>query len=627
MTCASALHLEMPDSCQSGHYYEPTAMTCQSCPANASLVTSADVTQNIDGSPLKEVQCMKCARGFRAENNVCVKCESCVCTKSQIVVRGICVPKSYINNRPKYEENSLHPLALLDVVKHEYSCTQNDFRACRTLASECVKNFYSTDLAGPCRLWIQSKIPTPKGLPLLTVQSSLTDKYPGETNLPRGKDSLIIAAAVYTSQGGVLFLKDPSQQVSPCYLPINIQIGRDFTVERDKNSQGSLKLYISIEANYATKSQLSNTIVTTLKVIHVMPEAGVHRGLEIWGGVLGSVLALYAMVQWRGTVRRGGLYISIVPLLAGSIADTLYFATLFSTLHALAAEAGTLGLTLPLSRVEEYLIKALIYSAVSLKAFKVAWINIKQCRSDIFFLDWSEYNPPFKDACTMDKPGNWRAVTLSREWSRMQTMRRVSTGHTVILALLILHLLRPWQSYLPPSLGYKWAVATIAWWSSYTTFLLARLAWDRLVASPVKSLPKICTNVDLGETETRQALLSRFLAAFFERALDGLSWVASELTILERLLDVELTTREAGNTSILLYDPANNTPSCFAVTWWGEEWNLSTFDAMVFGSVFIALNDALLAALITVILCQAMKILRRLFGNKNQRDKTEIDFY
>lgn len=42
-------------------------------------------------------------------------------------------------------------------------------------------------------------------------------------------------------------------------------------------------------------------------------------------------------------------------------------ATLFSTLHALAAEAGTLGLTLPLSRAEEYIIKALLCSAVSLK--------------------------------------------------------------------------------------------------------------------------------------------------------------------------------------------------------------------------------------------------------------------
>lgn len=77
----------------------------------------------MDGSPLKEVQCIKCARGFRAEGNVCVRCEACVCTKSQIVVRGTCVPKSYVSNRPKYEENSLHPLALLDVVKQEYLCT------------------------------------------------------------------------------------------------------------------------------------------------------------------------------------------------------------------------------------------------------------------------------------------------------------------------------------------------------------------------------------------------------------------------------------------------------------------------------------------------------------------------
>lgn len=39
----------------------------------------------------------------------------------------------------------------------------------------------------------------------------------------------------------------------------------------------------------------------------------------------------------------------------------------------------------------------------------------------------------------MDKSSSWRAVTLAREWSRMQTMRKVSPGHTVTLALLILH--------------------------------------------------------------------------------------------------------------------------------------------------------------------------------------------
>lgn len=68
------------------------------------------------------MQCVKCARGYKAVNNVCTKCEACTCNKNQIIVRGICIPKNYVNARPKYEEGSLHPLALLDVVKHEYLC-------------------------------------------------------------------------------------------------------------------------------------------------------------------------------------------------------------------------------------------------------------------------------------------------------------------------------------------------------------------------------------------------------------------------------------------------------------------------------------------------------------------------
>uniref|UniRef100_A0A2H1WW50 SFRICE_028223 n=1 Tax=Spodoptera frugiperda TaxID=7108 RepID=A0A2H1WW50_SPOFR len=214
----------MPGSCQQGYYYEPSALGCVTCPVNASMVPSADgfgcscaehsvpvgigrckpcnatevvsadgytcvprrcqnvsgriacrkcpndyitVTQNIDGSPLKEVQCVKCARGFKPVNNVCARCESCTCAKNQIIVRGICIPKTYVNSRPKYEENSLHPLALLDVVKHEYLCMQNNLRSCHTLANECVRNFYSTDAAGPCRLWIQPKLITPKDMPVI----------------------------------------------------------------------------------------------------------------------------------------------------------------------------------------------------------------------------------------------------------------------------------------------------------------------------------------------------------------------------------------------------------------------------------------------------------------------------
>ncbi|XP_026743890.1 meckelin-like [Trichoplusia ni] len=385
------------------------------------------------------------------------------------------------------------------------------------------------------------------------------------------------------------------------------------------------------------------------------------------------------MVQWRGVVRRGGLYIAVVPLVAGAIADTLYFAAWFSTLHALAAEAGTLGLTLPLSLREERIIKAFIYSAVSLKVLKIAWINFNQCRCDIFFLDWSEYNAPFKGS--YERSNKWRATSLAREWSSMQTMRRVPLGFTATLALLILHIMSPWQSYLPQSQGYNWALATIAWWTAYCTLLLTRWVVNRVRGPPTDDLPKICANVGfsllvfeedcyahyvhgrnddskdlrsmagplatcrvvcapqlrvvykqlslsipgLGETDTRQALLSRFLAAFFERALDGLSWVASERTVLERLLNVELTTREAGNTSTLLYDPDDNTSSCFAVTWWGEEWSLSTFDAMLFSCVLVATDDALLAALVTLIVWQVAMQLRRWFGNRNQVEKTETE--
>ncbi|KAJ8718053.1 hypothetical protein PYW07_005983 [Mythimna separata] len=728
-------------------------VACRKCPAD--YIT---VTQNIDGSPLKEVQCVKCARGYKAQNNICTRCESCTCTKTQIIVRGVCVPKTYVNSRAKYEENSLHPQALLDVVKHEYLCMQNDLRACHTLANECVKNFYSTDPAGPCRLWIQSNLATPKGLPHLTVESTLEDKNPGETYLERKKDSLLVVAAVFSSDGGFKFLKDIDEQDYPCRLPVQIKIGRDFyhdciinaskltadlnetiapylyadgklvqipvyprkpngytvqrgtwlsgkfkryfimdnflstvanitntvylrKIERDKSSLSSLRVQISVEPSYATKSSFSEAIVMTLKVVHIMPEAGVHRGLEIWGGVLGCFLTLYAMVQWRGVVRRGGLYASVVPLLMGAVADTLYFSAWFSTLHALAAEAGTLGLTLPLSRAEERIIQAFVYTAVSLKAVKVAWFNFNQCRCDVFFLDWSEYNAPFKGAATTDRYNSWRASTLARAWSGLQTMRRVSPGYTVTLALLVLHFMSPWQSYLPSSQGYRWAVATIAWWASYITLLSTRWVADRLLGSPTAGLPKICTSVGLsllvfeedyyahyvhernddskdlrsmagplatcrvvcapqlrivykqlslsipglGETETRQSLLSRFLAAFFERALDGLSWVASERTVLERLMNVELNTREAGNTSTLLYDPEDNTPSCFSVTWWGEEWCLSTFDAALFGCLIIATDDPLVAALSTLITWQIMTQIRRWFGNRNQREKTEIE--
>ncbi|KAI5642940.1 meckelin (Transmembrane protein 67) domain-containing protein [Phthorimaea operculella] len=130
----------------------------------------------------------------------------------------------------------------------------------------------------------------------------------------------------------------------------------------------------------------------------------------------------------------------------------------------------------------------------------------------------------------------------------------------------------------------------------------------------------------LNEKDSKKALLSKFLATFFERALDGLSWVANERTVLERLLDVELMTRESGSTSILLYDAESaSSPSCFSVTWWGEEWTHGTFDAALFGCVFVATDDTLLATLATVVAWQVLKFLRMWCGNKNQTEKTDIE--
>ncbi|XP_063830825.1 uncharacterized protein LOC135080078 [Ostrinia nubilalis] len=130
---------------------------------------------------------------------------------------------------------------------------------------------------------------------------------------------------------------------------------------------------------------------------------------------------------------------------------------------------------------------------------------------------------------------------------------------------------------------------------------------------------------DLGNIDARRVVLTRLLAAFFERALDGLNWVASERTVPERLMDVELTEREAGTTSVLLYDPGDSAPSCMVVTWWGEEWSLGTFDAMLFGCVVLATEDPLLAAFVTLLAWQIMKRTRTWFGIRNQRLKTNVD--
>ncbi|KAL0820197.1 hypothetical protein ABMA28_006121 [Loxostege sticticalis] len=813
---------ELP-ACNRSEYLEPSLMSCQACPTNVSMVASIDgfsctcdehsvpagisrcrpcnatevisvdgstcvprkcqnnsgrvvcrkcpndyisVTQNFDGSATKEVLCVKCARGFKAQNNVCVRCEGCACARGDAAVGGACVPKRFLSDRPKQDDSRIHPAALQDVLKHEYRCINGDILACRLLAGECVRNFYMTELAGPCRLWIQPKISTPKGLPKLLIDPTSNDFKPGEFIIRKGKNSLLLVVADYTSDGGFKVIESPNERLYQCSLPLYIQIGTDFMldcdmnitkwsqidqnstfapylnmdgvlkplpvvvrtpsdqyiqrgswsstyfrryflvhnflltssnatgtvylremlvrlrIERDKHQSGSLRLFVSVEVRYASKSPLAQSVTTTLSVQHEMPSAGIFRGLEIWGGVLGTLLSLYAIVQWRGEMRRGGLHFSFVPLMAGSVSDALYFAAWFSTLHALAAEAGTLGMTLPLSKAEERVIRAFVYSAVSLKALKIAWVNWKQCRCDIFFLDWSEYNTPLKDGNIQTNDGSWRLTTLAREWSRLQTKRRAPPGYTVTLALLSLQVMSPWQGYLPQSKGYRWAVASIAWISSYVLLLGVRWALDRVAGAPYAVLPRVCRATDLsllvfqeeyyahyvhgrnedtkdlrlmagplamcrvvmapqlrivyqqlstpgiddlGNIDARRVVLTRLLAAFFERALDGLNWVASERTVAERLLDVEVSEREAGTTSVLLYDPEDTAPSCMGVTWWGEEWSLGTFDTMLFGCIMLATDDPLLAAFVTIVVWQIMKQIRQWFGNRNQRIKTNVD--
>ncbi|XP_038211400.1 meckelin-like [Zerene cesonia] len=551
-------------------------VVCRKCPNDYIAVT-----QNFDGSPMKEVTCFKCARGYKVKDNKCVKCEACSCSKSEVVVSGACLPKTYVMERPKYNDNKLHPSSLLEIVKLEYLC--------------------------------------------------------------------------------------------------NVKKSVAFGVERKQS--GSLDVHISIETHYATKSPISQEITTSLVVKHEMLSAGVLWGLQVWGGVLCALLTLYAMVQWRGVVYRGGLQISLLPIISGCVADGLYFAALLSTLHALAAEAGALGITLPLSENEESTIKAITIAVLVLKIVKVAWMNWKQCQCDIFFIDWSEHNPPVSDSSKNNNTYDWRSVLLAREWMEMQTVRRVCPVATITLTLLILHILDGWQTYLPNSEGYTWVIGSLSWWSSYTFIFLINWLKDRFFTSPITRLAKVCSGVEmsllvfqeeyyahyvhgrsdegggslkisgplatcrlvcapqvrivykklantqygLGDNKSNRILLTRFLAAFFERALDGLNWVAIERTVLERLLDVELTNREGSNTSTLLYDIDSNVPSCFAVTWWGEEWTLATFDAMLFGCILIATGHVLMATVITLILWQIMKQIRQWFAHRNLRNKTDIE--
>ncbi|KAJ0173981.1 hypothetical protein K1T71_010127 [Dendrolimus kikuchii] len=705
----------IPRRCQNS----PGKVVCRRCPADY-----ISVTQNLDGSPLKEVQCVKCYRGYKAQANVCVKCESCACNKHQINVRDTCIPKGFINIRPKYEEKDLHPSEMLNILKHEYLCTQNNSRSCRTLANECAKNFYNAHPAGPCRMWIQPKLEKPKDLPRLTLN---TEERTDPIELKSyGKNILILATAIYTFNGGFKFLQDIENKVNPCQLPLTLKIGEDKTydcslnitdlrktelnetlaaflqingefkplpvilrkpdghkvekekwssdkfrryfivhnflsmntnttqtvylrtllirlrLQRNKHRNGSLKLYVDIEAQFSTKVSTSDTVVTSVKIENELPSAEIMKGLEISSGILGALTLLYALVQWRSVVRRGGPYISVIPLICGATADALYFTAWFTTLHALAAEAGTLGMTLPLSTKEEYVIKAFVFSAFGLKVIKFLWINWKQCQLDIFFIDWTE-NTSWNDSPNI-KRDMWRITTLLREWSAMQSKRIVSPWFTVTLALLVFHFMSSWFSDIPLSLIYKWAIVTIAWWLAYTIILLSRWILDRLLGSPSVLFPKICQGVGLSLLVFEEEYYAHYqvsniliysvfniifkqISLFFiinsKQSLEGMSWVACERTLLERLLDIELASRESGFTSTLLFDN-DSTPSCFVVTWWGQEWTLATFDALLLSLVVLTSGDVLVAALVTLVIWQLMAATRHWFGNRNITRKTNI---
>ncbi|CAH2042610.1 unnamed protein product, partial [Iphiclides podalirius] len=93
----------------------------------------------------------------------------------------------------------------------------------------------------------------------------------------------------------------------------------------------------------------------------------------------------------------------------------------------------------------------------------------------------------------------------------------------------------------------------------------------------------------LEKSISKEDLISRFLAAFFERALDGLSWVAK--------------------------------------FWWSNEWTLATLDSMIFGIVIYVSNEPVYAALANLIVWQITKSTVALCGNKNIKCKMNIESF
>ncbi|XP_050682642.1 uncharacterized protein LOC126977967 [Leptidea sinapis] len=411
-----------------------------------------------------------------------------------------------------------------------------------------------------------------------------------------------------------------------------------FRLRIEKSKAASLRLYITSEAYFSIKPPNSDVIETILFVVHEMPEAGVLQGLE---------------------------------------------GALISTVHALGAEAGTLGMTLSLSQTEEDVLRSILYTVVVLKSVRILWMNWNQCQHDVFFVDWSEMDSTASgEATSRANSLNWRSVLLSKEWLAMQTRRRVSPPMTVVMTLLLLQILGGWRVYIPKSRGYYWAYDAIVWWSSYgALFVINWIKYKIFGYNPTEKISKICTGVNMsllvfqeeyyahyvhGRDEldglgkfsgsltfcrivcaaqfrdaykklsntqhtlhhqddpvSNKVILSKFIAAFIERALDGLNWVARERSLAETLLNIELMNTEGSNTSWMLYD-ASSTPSCFDVTWWGEEWTLITFEAMLFGCLSNAFNSSLTSALTTILTWQIGKNIRDWLSYKNLMKKINV---
>ncbi|GBP68600.1 Meckelin [Eumeta japonica] len=210
---------------------------------------------------MREVQCMKCARGYKAVGERCERCVHCTCQRNETLVKDVCMSKEFINNRPKPESGRFHPNAVVEIVRNEYMCLKGDVRACRNLTDKCVKSLYSSDQGGPCRLWIQNK--PPPGLvqlafdPMKSGQSGFSEQislakgqYPSEQELRlkerpfvmkregiRSESTwaeswkhVLLVLTVHTPGGGIKFLRNIDNK-SKCLLPMAVHVGNYYTSE------------------------------------------------------------------------------------------------------------------------------------------------------------------------------------------------------------------------------------------------------------------------------------------------------------------------------------------------------------------------------------------------------------